>query len=121
MLGFEQKSVKSFDLRPLKDPNVDEQLMAIKISRTAFKRLCILPLFLIIFIFFFYKQIANIYRDVDYTGNVTVVQRAFDLFKRQPTDVCHEVDLLNVGYPEVKELTDLSSYPQIICNDPGLR
>lgn len=95
--------------------------MAFKLSRTAFKRLCLLPLLVAIFIFLFYKQIANIYRHVDYKGNITVVQRAFDLFKRQPTDVCHQVELLNIGYPEEQELAELTSYPQTVCNDLGLK
>lgn len=94
--------------------------MAFKLSRTAFKRLCLLPLLLLIFIFFFYKQIANIYRNVDYQGNITSVQSAFDLFKRQPIDVCDEVDLLNIGVPQPTDL-ELSSFPQYVCNDPGYK
>lgn len=95
--------------------------MAFKISRTAFKRLCLLPLLVAIFIFLFYKQIANIYRHVDYKGNMTVIQMAFELFERQPTDICYQVELLHVDYPEEQKLTELSSYPQTICNDPGFK
>ena len=90
--------------------------MALVLSRTAFRRLCLLPLLLLLFIFFFYRQIANIYRHVEYTGNITAVQAAFHLFNRRPTDVCLNVELLNVGQPEND---DLSAYPQLMCTDPG--
>ena len=90
--------------------------MNCKLSKSAFKRLCLLPLLLLIFIFFFYRQIANIYRNVEYKGNITVVTNAFQLFNRQPIDICRNVELLNVGQPERTELTP---YPQLICTDPG--
>lgn len=91
--------------------------MALKFSRTAFKRLILLPLVLVFLFIFIYYQIANIYRNVEYKGNITVVQTAFDLFKRQPSpEICHNIELLNVGDPEEIEL---NSYPQLICADPG--
>lgn len=92
--------------------------MALKLSRSAFKRLCLLPLLLAFLIVFLYQSIANIYRDVEYTGNITTVQTAFDLFKREPLEVCHNIDLLNVGDPQG---TELNSYPQLICTDPGFQ
>lgn len=92
--------------------------MALVLSRSAFKRLCLLPLLLVFLIIFFYHQIANIYRNVEYQGNMTVVQMAFDLFKRQPVDICRNVVLLNVGDPKGVEL---NSYPQSICADLGFQ
>jgi hypothetical protein len=33
-------------------------------------------------------------------------------------EICHNIDLLNVGDPEGIEL---NSYPQLICADPGFQ
>lgn len=93
--------------------------MPFVLSKTVFKRLCLLPLLFIIIILFFYKQIINLYHGVEYNGNVTVAKSAFDLFKRQPVNICQHIDLLNVGSPDFVGDVGSAYYPQVVCTDPG--
>lgn len=94
--------------------------MAFAWNKTLLKRLIILPFLLGLFAFFFYRQITNLYWNVEFAGNVSTAKAAFDLFKRKPLvpNVCGRLDLLNVGIPDEEEAIEYTPYPQVLCIDP---